>query len=188
LGPPLFAVEEVDASRAQLIESAMGDERDLVAPRFARGCRCFAVLVRESIAGYGWLSTGPEWIGELQLQIQPDPGEGYLWNCSTVAEHRRKGIFRSLLAGISDIARKEGLKRLWIGSVAIPAERAVGPSGFQPLLRFSTFRFAGWQFTAVREAASSEPRLILSARNVLGLRVEHRNLEVLIGRVQPRRH
>ena len=121
----------------------MGDEADLVADRFARGSRCFASWVEGSIGGYGWLSVGPEWIGELQLEIQPRPGEGYLWNCATIPEHQRKGIFRSLLIGITGIARQEGLKRLWIGSVAIPAEKAVGPSGFRPALRFTTMTFAG---------------------------------------------
>src|SRR5207253_2901168 len=75
-GPPLFAVEEIDATRAHLIETAMGHEADLVAARFARGCRCFAVISDGAIAGYGWLSTGPEWVGELQLEIRPGAGEG----------------------------------------------------------------------------------------------------------------
>jgi len=99
------------------MEAAMGNEADLVAPRFARGCRCFAVIVDDGVAGYGWLSTGPEWIGELQLEIHPRSGEGYLWNCATILEHRRTGIFRSLLVGIAEIARRDGLQRLWIGSL-----------------------------------------------------------------------
>ena len=37
---------------------------------------------------------------EAQLEIRPRPGEGYIWNCATVDEHRRKGIFRSLLVGV----------------------------------------------------------------------------------------
>src|SRR5256885_16761373 len=105
----------------------MGPEGDLVAPRFERGCRCFAVVVEGSIAGYGWLSTGPEWIGELQLEIKPRQAEGYIWKCVTLGEHRRKGHFRSLLAGICDAARSTGLKRLWLGSDAIPAGKAVVP-------------------------------------------------------------
>ncbi|OLB95376.1 MAG: hypothetical protein AUI15_15735 [Actinobacteria bacterium 13_2_20CM_2_66_6] len=125
------------------MEAAMGNEADLVAPRFARGCRCFAVIVDGGVAGYGWLSTGPEWIGELQLEIHPRSGEGYLWNFATILEHRRTGIFRSLLVGIAEIARRDGLQRLWIGSLAIPAEKAIGPSGFQPALRFRTAAFAG---------------------------------------------
>src|SRR5438309_6401657 len=133
--PPPFSVEEVDRSRTPVLAAAMGEEGDLAAIRFARGCRCYVVWIEGAVAGYGWLSTGPEWIGELQLEIKPREREGYIWNCVTLAEHRRRGVFRSLVAGISEHARNGGLKRLWIGSVAIPAERAVELSGFRPALQ-----------------------------------------------------
>ena len=159
----------------------MGPEGDLVAPRFERGCRCFAVVVDGAIAGYGWLSTGPEWIGELQLEIRPRPGEAYLWNCVTLAEHRRKGIFRSLLAGISAHARDSGLRRLWIGSVAIPAEKAVGPSGFEPALRFTTFTVAGWHGLRVRPSSNRSR----AADALAAVRIE---AGVHLWRSRPRRH
>ena len=126
-----------------MIAAAMGPDGDLVAKRMARGCRCFAVWIEESLAGYGWLSTGPEWIGEIQLELKPGPGEGYIWNCVTIPHHRRKGVFGSLVAGIRHLAWRDGLKRLWIGSVAIPAEKALAPLGFVPALRFQTFEVAG---------------------------------------------
>ena len=126
-----------------MIAAAMGPDGDLVAKRMARGCRCFAVWIEDSLAGYGWLSTGPEWIGEIQLELRPGPGEGYIWNCVTIPHHRRKGVFGSLVAGIRKAARREGLKRLWIGSVAIPAEKAVGPSGFRPALQFDSAHIGG---------------------------------------------
>jgi len=159
-----------------LIESAMGEEAGLVRPRFARGCRCFAVMIKGSIAGYGWLSAGPEWIGELQLEISPDPGEAYIWNCVTVREHRRKGVFRSLLGGIARTADAEGTRRLWIGSVAIPAEKAVAASGFRPAMRFTTFGAAGMHL--VRVSAAEENVLGADAERVLsgvkpGLYVRH---------------
>ncbi|TMF35071.1 MAG: GNAT family N-acetyltransferase [Chloroflexi bacterium] len=154
----------------QLIEAAMGSEADLVALRFARGCRCFAVIVDGGVAGYGWLSIGPEWIGELQLEIRPSAGEGYIWNCSTVREHRRRGIFRALLVGISEIAFREGIRRLWIGSVAIPAERAVEPSGFQATLHFTTLSFAGLHCMNVTPSTNASLKLISSGREALGSR------------------
>jgi GNAT superfamily N-acetyltransferase len=159
-------VEEIHRDRALLIEAAMGPEADLVKPRFARGCRCFAVLLDDSIAGYGWLSSAPEWIGEVELEIRPRGGEGYIWNCVTLAEHRRKGIFRSLLLGLHDAARKQGLQRLWIGSVAIPAERAVGPSGFRPALRFVSMAAAGLH---VLRVARADDALGADAERVLAI-------------------
>jgi len=159
-------VEEIHRDRAPLIEAAMGPEADLVKPRFARGCRCFAVIFDGAIAGYGWLATGPEWIGELQLEIKPRQAEAYIWNCVTLAEHRRKGIFRSLLLGLHDAARKQGLERLWIGSVAIPAERAVGPSGFRPALRFVSMAAAGLH---VLRASRADDALGADAERVLSI-------------------
>jgi GNAT superfamily N-acetyltransferase len=145
----------------------MGGEGDLVAPRLARGSRCFVVSVDGAIAGYGWLSTASEWIGELQLEISPRPGEGYIWNCVTLKEHRRKGVFRSLLLGIYQTARAEGLRRLWIGTVAIPAERALEPSGFRPALHFGVLRLAGLHSMQV---TAGEPLLVDDASAVLGVR------------------
>jgi len=159
----------------------MGPDGDLVASRFARGCRCFAAWINGGLGGYGWLSTGPEWIGELQLEIRPRPGEGYIWNCATVDEHRRKGIFRSLLVGISEIARQEGLHRLWIGSMAIPAEKAVGPSGFQPALRFTSISIAGLQVLRVTHATDAQVATDASA--VLAIRPR-----LYLRRKTPRRH
>jgi GNAT superfamily N-acetyltransferase len=163
-----FTVEEIHSDRTLLLEAAMGRESSLVRPRLARGCRCFAAMVGGSIAGYGWLSTESEWIGELQLEIQPGPDEGYVWNCATVLEQRRKGVFRALLTGISNLARAQGLRRLWIGSVAIPAEKAVGPSGFRPALHFSTWRLGRTHVLIARAAPDADSELILEARKVLG--------------------
>lgn len=145
----------------------MGGEGDLVASRLARGCRCFVVRIEGSIAGYGWLSVDREWVGELQLELRPRAREGYIWNCVTVPEHRRKGIFKSLVMGISRAGRHSGLKRMWIGSVAIPAERALEPAGFTPALYLDTARFAGVHLMRVRRTTSGA--LSTDACNVLGV-------------------
>jgi len=159
----------------------MGPEGDLVGARFGRGCQCFAVWLEGRIAGYGWLSTGPEWIGEIQLEIQPREREGYIWNCVTLDEHRRQGVFRSLVTGISLAARRSGLKRVWIGSLAIPAERALGPIGFEPALELDSIAFAGMHL--MRVARSSDPRLSADACSALGVRPG-----LLIRGSPPRRH
>jgi GNAT superfamily N-acetyltransferase len=145
----------------------MGAEGDLVATRLARGCRCFGVSRDGELAGYGWLSTEPEWIGELELEIKPRPGEAYVWNCYTLAPHRRRGVLRALLAGIRARAQAEGMKRVWIGSVAIPAERAFGPSGFSPALAMTSTRFAGIQLLQVGPAPGAEPALVTAAHQAV---------------------
>jgi GNAT superfamily N-acetyltransferase len=161
----------------------MGDEGDLVAVRLARGCRCFGAWLDGDLAGYGWLSTKTEWIGELELEIRPDVGEGYIWNCFTLADKRRRGVLRALLAGVRARAHGEGLTRLWIGSVAIPAERAFGPLGFTPALNFASEVITGYRWLHVQPAPGADPALVAAAHRVVGapagrfLRLSH-----------PRRH
>jgi GNAT superfamily N-acetyltransferase len=145
----------------------MGSEGHLVAPRLARGCQCFAVWIDGALGGYGWLSTGPEWIGELQLEIKPREREAYIWNCVTVPEHRRQGVFRSLVVGMTAAARRLGARRVWIGSVDIPAERALAPIGFKPALRFGVMTIAGLHVMRVRRPANRA--LATDASSVLGV-------------------
>lgn len=164
-----------------MIAAAMGPDGDLVAKRLDRGCRCFAVWIDDSLAGYGWLSTGPEWIGEIQLEIKPRALEGYIWNCVTIPRHRRKGVFRSLVAGISSAAMRSGLRRVWIGSVAIPAENALAPMGFKPALRFKTMDLLGMHYMTVRLAP--HPRLVRDAYSVLSL-----SARTYVWRSRQRRH
>jgi GNAT superfamily N-acetyltransferase len=147
----------------------MGAEGDLVAQRMARGCRCFGAWLGDELAGYGWLSTKPEWIGELELTITPRAGEGYIWNCFTIEQLRRRGVLRALLAAIRQSAHHEGMSRLWIGSVAIPAERAFGPSGFTPALLFASELIAGYRWLQVAQAIGADPALAEAAHQVLGV-------------------
>jgi GNAT superfamily N-acetyltransferase len=162
-------INEVDSRTAPLVSEAMGADGDLVATRMARGCRCFGAWLGDELAGYGWLSTGPEWIGELELVITPRDGEGYIWNCFTIPPLRRRGVLRALLAGIRTSAHDEGLSRLWIGSVAIPAERAFGPSGFTPALVFSSEVIAGYRWIEVAPASGTDAALVEAAHRAIGV-------------------
>lgn len=159
----------------------MGAEGDLVAARFARGCTCFGALLDGELLGYGWLSTEPEWIGEVQLEIKPREREAYIWNCVTLAEHRRKGVFRSLVVGMALAARRLGRRRVWIGSVAIPAERTLEPLGFHPALYFDSMTLAGLHLMRVR--ASADRSLAREASSVVGV---HPGLVIRMS--HPRRH
>ncbi len=161
----------------------MGAERELIALRQAQGCRCFGAWIEDSLVGYGWLSTKPEWISEVQLEIRPRAREGYLWNCVTVPEHRRKGAFRGILMGVLKLAREEGMTRLWMGTVAIPAEKAVGPAGFKPAIQSDSFSLGGFHFISAKPAPDASPSLISDASEVLGSRPGW-----YVRRTQHRRH
>jgi hypothetical protein len=150
----------------------MGAEGELVALRLERGCRCFAAFAADGLIAYGWLSAGPEWIGELGLQITPGRGEAYVWNCVTLAPHRRRGVFRGLLTAIARGRGEEGLRRLWIGSVEPSADQAVIDAGFAPVLRFEVTRAPATIRVAVSDHATAPPAMIEAARRALGLRRE----------------
>jgi len=159
----------------------MGSDGALVEERFKRGVRCFVVRIDGAIAGYGWLSVGPEWIGEIQLEIKPREREGYIWNCFTLPGHRQKGIFRSLVTGISLEARRLGMRRIWIGSVAIPAEKAIAPIGFEPALRFDSVTIGGLH--VMRVTRGPDRALAADATSAIGVRPG-----LVIRSSHPRRH
>jgi GNAT superfamily N-acetyltransferase len=166
----------------------MGAEGDLVDDRLARGCRCFAAFSGGALAGYGWLSTGPEWIGEIQLEIKPGHGEAYVWNCFTLPEHRRKGVFRFVVSSVAAIAAREGLARLWIGSVDIPAQQAIGPAGFKAALHMHSTIRAGMCWLKVIVPEEADPELVEAARNVMGIGGRPLRIATTLRRSRPRRH
>ena len=148
----------------------MGDEGDRVAPRFERGSRAFAVIEAGNVVSYGWLSTATEWIGELGVEISPGAGEAYIWNCLTLAQHRRRGHYRALLEGIVAQGRREGMARLWIGSTEDPAQKADADAGFVTVLNFTVRRLAGLRWLSVGPDAHADPDLVAAARRRLGMR------------------
>jgi GNAT superfamily N-acetyltransferase len=171
-----------------VIAAAMGPDGDLVAARLARGCRCFGAWLGGELAGYGWLSVGHEWIGELELAISPGAAEGYIWNCFVLPRHRRKGVFSALLASVRTQGRDDGLRRVWIGSVAIPAEKAFGGSGFKPALLFETVRLPRLRWMRVSAAPGADPSFVNEARKVIGPGGELLRLGSSLRRSHPRRH
>jgi GNAT superfamily N-acetyltransferase len=147
----------------------MGEEGARVGARLARGCRCFAVSRGNEVVAYGWLSTHPEWIGELSLEISPGAGEAYIWNCVTLPAHRRQGMYRILLEGIVAKARAEAITRLWIGSIEDPAEKADADAGFKPVLDFTVDAFGPLRLLRARPAQGVPGPLLAGARRSLGL-------------------
>jgi GNAT superfamily N-acetyltransferase len=145
-------VIELGRDGAAAVEAAMAEERALVQFRFDRGCRCFASRLAGDVVGYGWVSAGPEWIGELGLEFRPPSTEVYLWNCVTLPEHRYQGYFRALLRAVVTAAAEESLKRLWIGSVDSWVESALVDAGFRPVLHINVLTAFGWSRLGVRPA------------------------------------
>jgi GNAT superfamily N-acetyltransferase len=164
----------------------MGAESDLVDLRLGRGCRAFVGRAGGEAVAFGWLSTGPEWIGELGLEIRPPAGEAYLWNCFTVPAHRHRGYFRALLGQLVLVARDDGLGRLWIGAVDGGAENAVTGNGFAPVLYFRAFTMGGVRWITVRGSEGVDQTVLSTAMSALG---DGRGpVRSSFRRVQQRRH
>ena len=146
----------------------MGDEGDLVALRLDRGCRCFVVRRAGEVHAYGWLSSGPEWIGEVGLEIRPAVKEAYVWNCVTLPAHRLRGLFRALLLSIVDQARRDGCRRLWIGSLEKGLDGVIAGAGFEPVLIVRLAGEPGHRQRFVETAAGADPELAVVARAAIG--------------------
>ena len=171
----------------------MGTEGDLVAERLARGCRCFGAWLGPELAAYGWLSVGPEWIGEVGLEIRPARGEAYVWNCVTLPARRGKGMFQALLLCIAAQVKRESLLRLWIGSVDGVGEKAIAQVGFDPVLRFRTLSLrsrvgGGLRWLRVSAVEGVEAGLRADALGVLGHRGRPLRLGASLRPAEIRRH
>jgi GNAT superfamily N-acetyltransferase len=163
-------------------------DRDILDARIARGCRCFVARADDEVVAFGWLATSTEWIGEVELEITPGESEAYVWNCATHPAHRRQGFFRAVVKGIATQARREGLERLWIGTVDIPPAKAVVDAGFVPALRFTTVWHAGIRWLRVRRAEPADLALQTAAREVLAIRGRPLRIGTSMKRAVLRRH
>jgi GNAT superfamily N-acetyltransferase len=128
------------------------------------------VWIGHELVGYGWLSAKPEWIGELELEISPATSEVYVWNCVTLAPHRRKGVFRTLVASVVATARQEGVAKLWIASVGDLAASALEDVGFSRALRFATGSRFGMRWFRVAAVEGGNPGLLTEARDVMAIK------------------
>ena len=68
---------------------------------------------------------------------------------------------------MSAAARRLGARRVWIGSVDIPAEQALAPIGFRPALHFNVANVGGLHLMRVSRAADRS--LAAHGSEVLGV-------------------
>jgi hypothetical protein len=143
--------------------------RDALTRRIESGRECYAVWVGGCVASYGWLTRGPEWVGEFERELCVQPGEAYLWDCATLPEYRQHRLFSGLLTHVIDHLRWQGLERLWIIGLVSPAPLLDGvtAAGFDPLLRFDYLRLHHARILATRPLPAASPERIAAARRLL---------------------
>jgi ribosomal protein S18 acetylase RimI-like enzyme len=181
---PAIAVRfaEVDETAALTLAEAIGqgtaqdDDAALrVVERIRRDLgrqrRCFAAWREGQIASYCWISLGQEYVGEMERVLKLLPGEAYIWNCATLPDFRRNGIYTALLGHIMTRLSEDGLQRVWIGADLEnePSHRAFASAGFRPAAFFTylrLWRFYGFRASAPRGAA---PQHLAAARRLFQL-------------------
>jgi hypothetical protein len=182
LAPVQLAEVGADPELRAQLAAAMGPDGGLVAGRFERGCRCLAAWAGGRVVAYAWLSTGPEWVGELGCWIRPGASEAYVWNCVTAPPYRRQRLYTALLGEAAGGLCGEGLVRLWVVTLEdVPhAGRGVATAGFRPALSLSAICFGALQLLETSPARGADRELSSQARRVVvGRRVGRRPAPVV---------
>lgn len=138
----------------------------LMEARWARGCRRFEAWVGPDLAASCWVSTGSEWIGEVERELRLPTGDCYVWNCVTLPPFRRRGLFRALVVSVVTTAGQEGFARAWIGSVdeAAWTGPALRGAGFRPAARVELLGLAGVGLFHLEPASDADPGAVAAAR------------------------
>ncbi|MGO8949586.1 MAG: GNAT family N-acetyltransferase [Ktedonobacterales bacterium] len=161
---------EVGAEAAGALVRAMGiADVAVVLDRLAVGSRCFVARVADGIAAYGWVSEVVESIGELERLFHMHKGEAYIWDCATLPEFRRQGLYTSLLHIIATTLQREGTRRLWIGASRgnRPSLRGIASAGFQPVIKMNYVRVFGFKHVWVSDYPGAPPLVAVEARRGL---------------------
>ncbi len=142
---------------------------DALAKRLAIGRQCFAAWIGDSVAAYGWVTRGPEWVSEFERELNVLAGEAYLWNCATVPHYRRHRLFSAVISQVAETLRQEGLKRLWIiGMLTATAMlHSVGSAGFEPVLGLTYVRLFNKRMLLTTPVRGASPGQIEAARRLL---------------------
>jgi GNAT superfamily N-acetyltransferase len=155
--------------------------------RLDLGRQCYAAWVDGSLAAYGWLTRGREWVGEFERSLNVQDGEAYIWDCATLPAYRRQRLFSSLLGYVAEQLSREGLQRLWIIAVITgPAmNRGIAKGGFAPILNLTYFHFYNKRVLLTIPAPNTPSHMILAARRLLKSDDERAIGPLLIGNSNP---
>jgi ribosomal protein S18 acetylase RimI-like enzyme len=136
--------------------------------RLDSGRRCYAAWVDGALAAYGWVSFDNEFIGELRLEIELQPGEGYIWDCVTLPEYRQKRLYSALLVYIARELRREPLCRIWIGANLdnLPSQKGMARAGFREVAHLAISRVLAMRLVWVQGAPGAPDELVAEARRV----------------------
>ncbi len=162
-----LSFRELPPEQAGLLARAAGlSSPGPLQERFRTGGRAFAGFSGEDLACYGWVSQGREWIGEMQAHFLMLPGEGYIWDCVTLPQFRRQGLYTALINHMLRALFAEGLHRVWIGSNIEnqPSIRGFQRAGFRALVQVRLFRLLSRRFYGYRPCPGAPQGFVSATR------------------------
>ena len=119
-------------AEAELTRAMSQPDPAEVRRRFAGGRRCYAARAQGTLAAYGWVSFGDETVGELGLRLRLLPDEAYIWDCATLPEFQRQGLYAALLGRMLGELQAMGVQAVWIGAdyANQPSQAGIAHAGF----------------------------------------------------------
>lgn len=141
----------------------------VVEQRLASGRRCFTLKADGRIITYGWVTHGPESVGELERQFHLYPDEAYVWDCATVPTWRKRGGYSTLLRCIIEQLQEERVPRIWIGASRLnqPSVRGIANAGFTHVIDVTYRRFYRLTLLRLHHSPSAPPSLTSAAYRIL---------------------
>jgi len=161
---------QVGPEAVQELAQAMElDDLAVILQRFDHGRHCYVGRFEGVIVTYGWVTFDREEIGELNLSIQLNAGEAYIWDCATLPAYRGRRFYPALLVHIIGELQRQGLHRIWIGtdSANLPSQVGMVIAGFQPIGEIVLSRVRTGRRARMRGHPGAPEQLVQDARRAL---------------------
>lgn len=162
--------QELTTSDVDELAAAMGlPGPEVVEQRLSAGRRCFTLKADGRIITYGWVTHGPESVGELERRFHLEQDETYVWDCATVSQWRMKGGYSTLLNRIIHHLHDEGVPRIWIGASRLnhPSVRGIANAGFTHVIDVTYRRFLRLSLLRLHPSPATSPHLTAAAYRIL---------------------
>ena len=179
---------EADDAELDDLAAAMGlPTPEPIRERLQEKRRCFILKTNDQIATYGWVTHGPEYVGEIERRFNLQHNEAYIWDCATVPAWRGQRCYSALLSHLIYQLHDERVSRIWIGASRQnrPSVRGFVNAGFLPVLDLIYRRIYRLTFVWITLAQHVTPSLAAAGYRILLDENERRFGPLAIGYKRP---
>jgi GNAT superfamily N-acetyltransferase len=158
-----------------------------VLERLQAGRRCFVAIVEGRIASYAWVSSGCEYVGELERVFVLPDGDCYIWDCATVPDQRGRHLYTALLSHLLSVFKGAGVRRVWIGASRANrySIRGIVRAGFSPALMTSYLRLGRLRYLRLTRPPTAPAPLAEDAALLIAQQDERRIGSIFVGIGEP---